>query len=368
MSRPVVPRVLVARGVDGLLVGWLAVIVWVAVFVGQHVGLFGDVGYLSAIYWIGAVVTAAHFGLSYHLAYSGGLPSVRTRPLALCWGPLALVAVLGGLVAVSLQAGPDTARDATSALITSVYVMTTWHYVKQVYGVGRVGAAYAGVSLGTWDVRLLRFGLYPLWFFGAAQVLVRGASYNLAGYQVGFSVLPGWLYSLLRVLAIASALPVAAAFVAIARRTGRMPPSLLLAPYVAAFVWLALPTDPVLTLLLLAPFHALQYLAVGHRAELAVAEGRPGRHGLVWWLNIFAGAACGGLLLSRWAPHLLDAQVRNGQGPLLFTAAFFVFLNMHHYLIDASIWRSSGDLVRAMVRKPVAVSAPAPQPAPQLIA
>jgi hypothetical protein len=368
MSRPVVPRILVARGLDGLLVGWLAVIVWVAVFVGQHAGLFGGVGYLSAIYWIGAVVTAAHFGLSYHLAYSGGLSSVRARPVALCWGPLALIAVLGAVVAVSLAAGPDTARNATSALITSVYVMTTWHYVKQVYGVGRVGAAYGGVSLATWDVRVLRFGLYPLWFFGAAQVLVRGASYNLAGYHVGYSLLPGWLYSLLRALAITSALPVAGVFVGIARRTRRLPPSLLLAPYAAGFLWLALPTDPVHTLLLLAPFHALQYLAVGHRAELAVAEGRPGPHGLVWWLNIFAGAACGGLLLSRWAPRLLDSQIGNGQGPLLFTAAFFVFLNMHHYLIDASIWRSSGDLVRAMVRKPAAGAAPASQPAPQLIA
>jgi hypothetical protein len=29
-----------------------------------------------------------------------------------------------------------------------------------------------------------------------------------------------------------------------------------------------------------------------------------------------------------------------------------VFLNLHHYLIDATIWRSRGDLVRAMVRKP----------------
>jgi hypothetical protein len=258
------------------------------------------------------------------------------------------------VVAVSLQAGPDTARDVTGALITGVYVMTTWHYVKQVYGVGRVGAAYAGVALGSWDVRLLRYGLYPLWFLGAAQVLVRGASYNLAGYQVGFSLLPAWLYDTLRMLAVASALPLAGAFVAIARRTKRLPPSLLLAPYVAAFLWLALPTDRVLTLLLLAPFHALQYLAIGHRAELAIAVERPGAHGPVWWLNIFAGAACGGLLLSRWVPRFLDTQIGNGNGPLLFSAAFFVFLNMHHYLIDASIWRSKGELVRALVRKPAA--------------
>ena len=368
MSPPAAPRVLVARGVDGLLVGWLATLVWLAVFASKHLGLADSVGGLSAVYWIGAVITAAHFGLSYHLAYSGGAPSVRARPVALLIGPVALLLVLAGIVTVSVQAGPNTVRDATSALITSVYLMTTWHYIKQVYGVGRVGAAFAGVSLGTWDVRVMRFGLYPLWFLGAAQVLVRGASYNLAGYHVGFSLLPGWMYDTLRVLAIASALPLAGAFAAIARRAKRFPPSLLLAPYVAAFLWLALPTDPVLTVLLLAPFHALQYLAIGHRAEIALAQGRAGTHGLVWWLNIFAGAACGGLLLSRWVPQFLDRHVSAGTGPLLFTAAFFVFLNLHHYLIDASIWRSKGELIRAIGRKPTAAPPVSSEPVGQLIA
>ncbi len=366
MSRPAVPRVLVARGVDGLLVGWLAVLVWLVVFATEKLGLSSGMPDLAVIYWVGAVVTAAHFGLSYHLAYSGGTPAMRARPIALLIGPLVLAALLGAIVLVSLQAGTHSTRQATSALITSVYLMTTWHYIKQVYGVGRVGAAFAGVSLGSWDVRVLRYGLYPLWFLGASQVLVRGASYNLAGYSVGFSLLPYPAYVALRVLAVCSVLPVVVVFAAIARRTRRVPPSLLVAPYAAAFVWLGLPTDPVLTLLLLAPFHALQYLAVGHRAEVAVAADRPGEHGVLWWLNIFAGAACGGLLLSRWAPQFLDAHVVAGRGPLLFTAAFFVFLNLHHYLIDASIWRSKGELVKAMVRTPAAAT-PAPGPAPVLV-
>lgn len=68
-----------------------------------------------------------------------------------------------------------------------------------------------------------------------------------------------------------------------------------------------------------------------------------------WWLNIFVGATCGGLLLSRWAPQFLDSWLASGRGTL-FAAAFFVFLNLHHYLIDASIWRSKGDLIKALGR------------------
>lgn len=328
----------------------------------------------EAIYWTGAVITAAHFGLSYHLAYRGGPAAVRQRPLALLWGPLALCGVLTLITTVSLQGGTTLTRNATEALISAVYLATTWHYIKQVYGVGRVGAAYAGVSLGTWDVRLLRYGLYPLWFVGASQVLVTERPSGVAGFRFGYDLLSTSVVDALQVVAICSALPVAAVIARIVVRTRRVP-SLLAAPYVAAFLWLGLPTNPILTLLLLAPFHALQYLAIGHRAEVALAADKPEARGVMWWLNIFAGAACGGLLLSRWAPAFLDEYV-SGPGALLFTAAFFVFLNMHHYLIDASIWRSKGDLVKALVRKPTlpvvgvaatvptgaAVSNPAPAP------
>jgi hypothetical protein len=364
MPRPGAPPALVARGVDGLLVGWLAVGVWVAVWLGDRLGLDASFLDLSIVYWAGAVFTAAHFGLSYHLAYRGGARSVRARPVALAYGPLALVAVLSCTVAVSLAVGADAARTVTSWLIASVYVMTSWHYVKQVYGVGRVGAAFAKLKLDTWDVRTLRYGLYPLWFLGGAQLLVRNGGSYLAGYHFGFALFPPGVRDGLRVLACASALPLIACFVRLAHRSGRAVPSVMLAPYVAAFLWLGLPTNPVLTLLLLAPFHALQYLAIGHRAEVATAD--EAEIGPLWWLNIFAGAACGGLLLSRWAPQLLDAQFAAQDGPRLFAAAFFVFLNLHHYLIDASIWRSKGDLVKAVVRgrAPRPATAPAAEPLP----
>ena len=358
MSTGVEPRVLVGRTLDGWLVGWLAVLVWIVAAFASRTGLALGPELTLGVYWIGAVVTAAHFGLSYHLAYSGGAPSLRARPVALVIGPAVLTVVLGTVVVLALHQGSDSVDDVATALITSVYLTTTWHYIKQVYGVGRVGAAFAGVPLDTWDTRILRFGLYPLWFLGAAQVLVRGGAYNLGGFRVGFQVLPYGTLAALRVLVIVSVVPVAAVFVRIALRRRAMPPGVLLAPYVATFLWLGFPANPALTLLLLAPFHALQYLAVGHRAELAIAGERRGGHGVLWWLNIVAGATCGGLLLGRWLPNLLDARFPSDR--LLFAAAFFVFLNLHHYLIDASIWRSKGELVRAMGRSRAAAPATPP--------
>jgi hypothetical protein len=359
MSRPAERRFLVSGRLDGLLVGWLAVIVWVAVFAAPHLGIDATFPALTLVYWAGAVVTAAHFGLSYHLAYRDGLRAMRARPFALAIGPAVLAAVLAAVVLVTLGAGKASTQYVTSVLISSVYLMTTWHYVKQVYGVGRVGAAYADIKLDQWDVRILRYALYPLAVVGAAQILERGRPFYLAGYRFGLGVLPYGGVSALRVIAFCAVVPIVVVFVRIALRAKRLPPAVLVAPYVAAFLWLGLPTNPVLTLLLLAPFHGLQYLAIGHRAELATTPAA--EHGAVWWLNIFAGAAAGGLLASRWIPQWLDQHVHApGQGSLLFGACFFVFLNLHHYLIDATIWRSKGELVKAMVRKPSAAAAAAP--------
>jgi len=343
---------LVTPRLDGLLVGWLAVSVWLGVFAADRLGLH-PARSVEALYWVGLVITAAHFGVSYHLAFGERAAALRRRPFAFVIAPACLVIALGALIGISYTSGPDSVRELGRAMITSVYLLTTWHYVKQVYGVGRVAAAYSRTQLTSREAAVLRYGLYPLWVLGASKVLLQSTNYHLAGFRVGYSVAPEWTQPTLRLLALLSAVPVFAVIVRSARRSGRAPSSMMLAPYVAAYLWLGLPTDVSLTVVLLAPFHALQYLAIANRAELALADSD---HGVRWWLNIFAGSACGGLLLTLWIPRFLDLHLHSGRGPMLFTGAFFVFLNLHHYVIDATIWRSDGRLIKAMGRKPVRAS------------
>jgi hypothetical protein len=350
--------VLVARRIDTWLVGWLAVAVWAGTFIGHRLHLTFGSDITGAVFWVGAVVTAAHFGLSYHLAYGLGSHGVRARRTALTIVPLVLAAALTAICVWSLANGRESARTVVTWSLTSVYVLTTWHYVKQVYGIGRLAAAFAGVKLGAREVHVLRFGLYPLAWLGGVAVLLRGANYSLAGYIVGVGFLPHEIRSILRLLVALGAIAIGIVFVRL-RRRGPLP-ALLVAPYLAAFLWLAVPSSPVVTVLLLAPMHALQYLAIGHRAEIAVARGAGQPTGPSWWLNIALAATCGGLLLSRWVPNLLDRWTGTADQPLLFAALFFVGLNMHHYLIDATIWRSSGQLVRAVARPACVAAHPLP--------
>ena len=344
---------LVHRRVDSWLAGWLAVVLWIAAVIGSAAGVHLGNDVVQAVFWVGLVLSSAHFGLSYHLAYGRGRAAWRQSPALLGVLPVLVAAVLITLVGLTIAAGTGATQHAISAAITTVYLLTTWHYIKQAYGVGRIAASFAGVRLTGGELAVLRYGLYPLWAVGAVQVLVKGSNYNLAGYPMGYGLLPHETLTALRFVAAAGALAVA---VVLARRLAADTPlpSMLVGTYAAAFLWLGVAPSPVVTALALAPFHALQYLAVGHRAELALHGIKGERPTVVWWLNIVAGAAAGGLLLGRWVPQWLD-QTFPAQNALLFSAAFFVFLNLHHYLVDAAIWRSKGDIVRAIVRPGQAV-------------
>ena len=128
----------------------------------------------------------------------------------------------------------------------------------------------------------------------------------------------------------------------------------MVAPNVAAFLWLLVPADFATLTLALGALHAVQYLACCSRVEVSRATSllTPTR-----WFEMLGGAACGGFLLSNWLPSLLGRIFDRPALPLMFAALFFVFLNLHHYIIDAVVWRSSGEVVRSITRPAVVVPA-----------
>ena len=354
IEHPSIPQLrqhLVGPRADGWLTGWLSVLLWVMAWVGGRFGHpLGSLG--IPFYWPALVLSALHFGTTYHLAYSGGTDAIRKRPFALAIGPAVLGLALASIVVFTILAGSRQTRRATQIAIVSVFLLTTWHYIKQVYGVARIGASYRKIVLTKPEVRVLRYGLYPLWLIGAGQVLARGSGARYAGFDIGVDLLPNGIFAAARVAAILCATAIAVVIGRASMRCRVLPPSLVVAPYIAAFLWLAAPTNYFGATIALGALHALQYMACCHRAEAAFGLAPLTRRSMLRWAEIFGGAACGGLIISLWLPQRLNATVHVAGAPLLFTAVCFVFLNLHHYLIDAVIWRSTGDLVRAMNRRP----------------
>ena len=342
-------RTLVSRHVDGWLVGWFAVAIWVVLRLAEQNGT--RVAPLNdALSWTGLTISALHFGLSYHLAYADPRGAMRQRPVALLIAPIVLAVTLATLTTIAVISGANSTRALTSWLVTSVFMLTMWHYVKQAYGIARLGATYAGISLAPREVRILRYGLYPLWAMSVVKLFTRGQRFSFARYRIGGQIFSPTVFSITRVIAFACAVPIVITWIGIARRSSKPPTALMVAPYVAGFLWLGMPVGYASVGALLGAFHAIQYLACASRAEVVTSVGNYGRVTASRWLEVVGGAACGGLLLTTWAPGTLqNLMVGATRNPLLFSAAFFVFLNLHHYLVDGVIWRTRGDLIRAMV-------------------
>jgi hypothetical protein len=351
------------RPVETWAVGWLAVALWCVFAAVGPMGIDVDaVARAGVLAWVCLSVSAAHFVSSYPLAYGRSAREfgvVRAHPVALVWAPGLLAVAVVAVAALSVVSGPATAAPMISAGVTGVLVMTTWHAVKQVYGVGRLGAALAGIRLAASTARVLRFGLYPLWFSAVVSLLASQGRVYAGGYSAAAAILPAWAPPAARAVAVCSMIVVACTLMMVCRRARRTP-GMLVAPYVAWSLWLLAPPAAA-PFVILTGLHGLQYLVCVHRAEAAdrLATGTLGSR--AWWPQHVLSAAAVGVLILTWLPRTLDrllgfdAEISQG----IMVAATFVFLNTHHYLIDAVVWRSDGYHLHAILR-PTRAGAGAP--------
>ncbi|MDQ6784969.1 MAG: hypothetical protein M3063_16345 [Actinomycetota bacterium] len=352
------PEGLVSARADGWLVGGVAIALWLLI-VAQHLLHAPAVpGISGGLYWFFLALSAAHFGASYHLAYTDHDAGVRRHPVALVVVPTVCAAAV---LAAWFLPGAHTSAYVMRVLISTVFALTIWHYAKQAYGVARLSAGLAGARITRKQNLVFRYSLYPLWALSVVQLFTKGSGGSMFGYPVGVGLLPPWVTSLTRAVCVGAVLAFAATIAVMSREAGRLMPTAVWAPHVAGFLWIGFAPNYQSTALVLASLHGLQYLACVHRAERTWAAARSQPQPNLWLLCVFGTAAAGGLFVTNWMAPFLAATVGGTLTTATFGAGLFVVLNLHHYAIDAVMWRSSGTHVRRMVQ-----SARAPTSAPAM--
>ena len=355
-SRPgVATAQLVHPRLDGFLAGWFGLAVWAVVWIGQTQGVDLD-GSSTAFVLLASLVQGAHFMMSYRLAYFGGAETVRSHPVALVLVPLALTVIAVAVAVVALGSGVAAVAGTTSFLITLVYVTSGYHFVRQSYGVSRIGFRYAGVKLTERESAVLKWAAYPIWLSGLVPLLGTGEAHHYYGFPVD-TINTGALGSLIRGAGLVAIALLAAVYIAVWRR-GQPVTSLMLAPYASVAVWMLVPVGGIAA----ASFaftlaHAVQYLACCYRVE----RNRPmggGTAGLAKWWYVLIVATAAGALVTRGVPRWLDSALSGAGAPLLFSALAFCVLNLNHYVTDAVIWRSSGRLLAPPAQLAAAPSSP----------
>ena len=81
------------------------------------------------------------------------------------------------------------------------------------------------------------------------------------------------------------------------------------------------------------------------------------------WLTHIGGAAAGGLLVATWLPSMLDSTMSPAYSPGLYGSLVFIALNLHHYAIDAAIWRHDGPHLARISKGPQPTTAVEPSTA-----
>lgn len=341
-------RAIVGRRLDPWLLGGAGIAAWVVLSLSDAPALDGAVS--SAL----LALAATHFAVSYHLAYGVGGPPPGRHRVALVAVPVTLVAAIGLSVGCAAAGADGVATGLVRAGLVAVYALTMWHYAKQTYGVVRLAAAVEGRPVDRSDARLLRYGLYPVWLAQAAVLFTAGEELTDFGVDLTIPVLPASIGAVLDGWTWVGTVALAVALLRIGWRARRVPPAAMWAPTVSAVLWIGWRPDHASAVTVLAGLHALQYLACAHRTEAELGA-QLGERPVVWWVSVFGGALAAGLLLTSWVPRWLGGDVATVGG--LLTAGLFVLLNLHHYAIDAVIWRSTSPHVVRIVRADTAARA-----------
>jgi hypothetical protein len=324
------------------------------------------------------LVNDPHFSVTYFLFYK----DVKRRALGDAWGAAQRTRYLiaGFVVPVVLAAwagGALVTRSATALgwLIQLMFFLVGWHYVKQGFGVLIAISARSGVRFGTNERRVFLAHSLAAWAYAWASPSDPGTEMEERG--VVFMTLPhgrALEKATFVVFAVTAAL-VAILLVRRLRRAEQFPPvAALLGYFSALWIWTVYSRAEPLVVYAIPALHSLQYLYfvwLAKSGETRDAERRPfdSRSAGVR-LALLAVSVVGlAWLMLHGVPETLDAaffaprgrHVDLGNlGAAPCVAAVFVCVNVHHYFMDAVIWRkenrqasfaisanSSGTLARA---------------------
>jgi len=301
------------------------------------------------------VVNDPHFTVTYLLFYRdmrarafGGALVGAQRARYLLAGFVAPL-VLFGWGAYALATGSSW---ALSMLIRLMFFLVGWHYVKQGFGVFSTLSARRGVRFDGKERLAILAHCFSGWAYAWSSPVDPGREVEEKGVVYTTMRDPTWLEPVTFALAIGTALVMFALLARKWRRDGHLPIGTpLVALLCSIWPWsIYAGIDPLVRYVIPA-LHSVQYLYfvwLLRGNEAREREGPPHfeRSARVR-VGILAVTAIGlGIVLFHGLPSALDEALgpRGGItteaiGPTPFFAAMFAFLNIHHYLMDAVIWR-----------------------------
>lgn len=316
------------------------------------------------------VVNDPHFSVTYLLFYrrvreralSPSVPlAQRLRYLGAGFGVPVLL--IGWVIFAWNQASEKAAAESMGLLFQLMFFLVSWHYVKQAFGVLIVLSARRNVRFSLLERRLFLAHCITAWLYARATPFDPGAPQIEQGVFYHSLRHPAWLEQATLVAFVLGALGLLVGVASFHRRERSLGAGLPLVIFmVSTWLWVVfVAVDPLLFYVVPA-LHSVQYLYFVYLERSGAARalegppvfGRPVSVVLGTWA---AGALALGFLLFHGLPGLLDDSLSDEHslgalGGTPYLAAFVAFVNLHHYFMDAVIWRRDVPEARALSRPP----------------
>ena len=332
---------LISRKWDFWLLGGASLVLWIPFFfLWPATGYDSFVQGVATLTAVDLLVNQPHLLASYRLAYGRGQEFILRHWLHTLLVPAALL--LTFVWAFWLLVQPNTTPEAGSAVLAGavnlMFLLSGWHYTKQVFGVTMVYARYDGYELLRWQRELIRYSLLILWIYSYAS---GPGGPNRAGlYSMQWNkLLPVWLAPLSGGVLACLVLAVLGGVIAGNWRKRR--PSLnLFTPYLSIFLWYVPWLRPYAFYQLAPVFHGLQYLPFVYRVERYRS---PQLRRQVAWMGLVTLMAIGWMLMHT-VPAALDGWASGNLRMIsFFVVCAGIFCNVHHIFLDNALWRMGQD-------------------------
>ena len=326
---------LLSRGFDQIISGGLSLFIAITVI---SLGWFSQSGVGSFLYVIEVylltdlLINGPHFMASYRLLYSRR-ENFRKHPGVTIIFPFAAIIFLSYIIYSSYRSEAFDPLGIMGILTVIAPILLGWHYVGQSWGATACFAFLSGFRIAPRERTLIRGGILTLfiyhiaWFYNDSGFIQTQLIENEAGTYLMLSVM-----SLCRLLVGVGFIAGLFGFWQLARESGRSIPMRIWLPWVATFSWYVMVDLQPASVFLLQIFHAFQYLMFPLRVELN--DYTPKRNGLRHLVLYYLLLVIFGFLAFDW--HTFDAVPKQ-----LIPAgtATLMIINLHHYFIDAVIWK-----------------------------
>jgi len=309
-----------------------------------------------AAYCLIFVLNLPHFIHSYQLLYRGYIKKLTgdvyqkpTKIRMVISGMIAPAFLIAFLVYAAMQDSSRMLGYATNLMLFTL----GWHYVKQGYGIMIALSVRKKVFFSTLEKHLLLANAYITWLYSWFVLntyensdAFHGIPYSTVGLPAEWREPSLILYTIWTIGAAAILLRKFDAH-------DRLCFNGLAAYFFSVYPWVLLAFAHPNIIIFVPALHSLQYILcvwklVYERTKDELAQagkraqeitGKMVIRNMVPFLTIGFGA---GALFFVMLPLWLDNVVPYDKdifGPSLFVYCFLIFLNIHHYFIDFSIWR-----------------------------